>query len=227
MTITTLGSRRRALRAAVTALGLTVAVAVLPATSAGAATDLKTHVARADQAVARAVERVGAHDYRAARTSLGTAVTHVRKANVQAAGLIGAPPTDPESDDPPGPPAVLTALRLDARVSSRLLPLFDGMSRPRLLDALTGTIRAAQVRRAAVLDRVLALPAEGDGADYADGLADTLPSYAREVSAFTQALDTFDLSADGRAALTAALSRARTAEARMTAAYGGGERPVA
>jgi hypothetical protein len=227
---TTRTYRHRVLSTSVAGLGLAVALALVPGTAsaaeARATIDLKTHVARADSAMTQAIQRIQAQEYGQAGQALATATGHIRQANVQATALVGAPPTDPESDDPPGPPAVLTALRLDNRVSLRLTPLFDGTTRARLLDALRSTIRAAQVRRVAVLDRVLALPAEGDGADYADGLADTLPSYAREVAAFSQALDTFSLTVDGRSALTAGLHRAQKAEARMQSAYGGGERPV-
>jgi hypothetical protein len=231
MTITR-NRRQRGLSASVAGLGLAVALVVLPGTDPAtaiestAAPDVKTEVTKATSAVARAVQRVQAHDYGAARKALGTAALHTRRANVQAASLIGAPPTDPESDDPPGPPAVLAALKLDGRVGTQLVPLFDGTDRSRLLASLRTTIRVAQVRRSVVLDQVLALPAEGDGADYADGLTDTLPSYTREVATFADALDAFDLTPEARSTLTAALGRARVAAQRMTSAYGGGERPA-
>jgi hypothetical protein len=212
----------------VAGLGIALALAVLPATGPATAGDgVKTQVARADSSVTKAVRLIQAQHYRAARKALDTADRHIRKANVQAAALIGKPPTDPEGDDPPGPPAVSAALKLDNRLSIRVSALLDGVSRPRLVGALTSTVRVAQKRRVDVLDGVLALPAEGNGADYADGLADTLPIYAREVSALSEALDTFELTADARSALTRALERARTAEARMNAAFGGGERPTA
>ncbi len=218
---------RRGGRAIILAALVAVVLALMTVTGeATAATDVKTEVTRADNAIDRAARQVRAHQYGKARKSFARADSHVRGANRQAAALIGAPPTDPESDDPPGPPAVLAALRLDHRVTMRVAPLYDGIARPKLVTSMSTTIRLALNRRTAVLDRVLALPAEGDGADYADSLADTLPSYTREVTTLEQALDTLQLTTEARDALTAALKRAREAEARMQSAFGGGEWPV-
>ena len=214
----------------VAGLGLAVTLALLPGTApasgAPQTADVRTEVSRADSSIAHAVRRVRAEEYAAASRALDEAAGHVRRANLRAVALVGAPPSDPESDDPPGPPAVQAALRLDNRVSLQLVPVFDGMNRSRVLEALRAVVRTAQLRRDAVLDRVLALPVEGDGADYGDGLADTLPSYSREVAAYTLGLDTYRLTTDARSALAIGLDRARAAEARMTAAYGGGERPA-
>jgi hypothetical protein len=214
----------------VVALGLAVVLVLLPTTGQAMAgknrvdvADVKAHAARADSAVTRAIRRIESREYARARTALDTATGHVRRANAQAVSLIGAPPTDPESDEPPGPPAVLAALRLDNRVSIRVAPLFDGMARTQLLGALGSVIHAAQARRVTTLDRVLGLPAEGSRDDYDDGLADTLPSYAREVIAFSHALETLSLTPEARSILTIAHDRAIAAEQRMEKAYGGGE----
>ena len=226
--------RQRRFSMSLTGLSVAVALTLVPgmdsATAAGpvaqAGNSYKTHITQADKAVARAIHRIHAHQYSGARTALVTARRHIKLANAGAMSLIGAPPADPESDDLPGPPAVLAALRLDNRVVTRVVPLFNGMHRPRVLDALRSTIGVTQTRRVGVLNKVIALPAEGDGGDYADGMADTLPMYSGEVGAVANALEKFRLAPSGKVGLTAALRRARDAEAKMNAAYGGGERPA-
>ena len=226
--------RQRRISGSIAGLGIAVALTLAPgmdtATAAGpvapAANGYQAHIAQADDAVARAIRRVHSHQYSRARTALATARSHIRQANAGAAALIGKPPTDPESDDLPGPPAVLAALRLDNRVVTRVVPLFNGMTRPLMLDALRSTLGVTQNVRTTVLNKVTALPAEGDGDDYADGMADTLPMYSTEVVVISNALQKFSLSPTGNDGLTAALRRARDAEAKMNAAYGGGERPA-
>ena len=122
-------------------LGVAVALTLAPgmdaATAAGPAAPVlprrppppyKTHITQADAAVAPAIQRVQAHQYSQARTSSGHRPEPHQQANAEAAALIGKPPTDPESDDLPGPPAVLAASGLDNRVVTRVVPLFNGMS---------------------------------------------------------------------------------------------------
>lgn len=228
-------NRQTRLSTSIAALGVAVALTVVPGLdtataaepAAPAAKSVKTHVTQANAAVDRAIKKIRSHHYSGARADLVTARSHIRAANSGALALIGAPPTDPESDELPGPPAVLAALRLDNRVTTRVVPLFNGMHRAQVVDAFRMTVRAAQTRRDTVLNKVVALPAEGDGDDYADGMADTLPIYSHEVGVIAHALQRGHLTPPGRAALTAALNRARVAEAKMNAAYGGGERPAA
>lgn len=229
------GTRRQhRISGSIAGLGIAVALTLAPgmdtATAAGtaapAASSYKTQITQANTAVDRAIRKIRSHQYSGARKDLAAARGHIKKANTGAMALIGKPPTDPESDDLPGPPAVLAALRLDNRVVTRVVPLFNGMTRPLVLDALRSTVGVTQNLRTTVLNRVTALPAEGDGDDYADGMADTLPMYSSEVAVISHALETFSLSPSGKAGLTAALRRARDAEAKMNAAYGGGERPT-
>jgi len=228
----TRGQRR--ISGSIVGLGIAVALTLVPGTDAAtavgpaapAANQYKTHITKADNAVARAIRKIHAHQYSRARRDLSSARGHIKKANSGAMSLIGKPPTDPESDDLPGPPAVLAALRLDNRVVTRVVPLFHRMNRPQMLDALRSTVGVTQNLRTTVLNKVTALPAEGDGDDYADGMADTLPMYTREVGVISHARETFRLSPSGKVGLTAALRRARAAEATMNAAYGGGERPA-
>ena len=226
--------RQRRISGSIAGLGIAVALTLAPgmdtATAAGtaapAASSYTTHITQANTAVDRAVRKIHSHQYSGARRDLAIARGHIKNANAGALALIGKPPTDPESDDLPGPPAVLAALRLDNRVVTRVVPLFNGMNRPLVLDALRSTIGVTQNVRTTVLNKVTALPAEGDGDDYADGMADTLPMYSHEVAVIAGGLKTFRLAPSGKVGLTAALRRARDAEAKMNAAYGGGERPT-
>jgi hypothetical protein len=156
--------------------------------------------------------------------SLKAVGRHTRLANIQATRLIGAPPTDPESDDPPGPPAVLKALRLDTRITTGSVALFDNQARPRVVRQLRMALSTALVRQEALLDAVIALPPEGAGSDYADGMADTLAMYNRQVKTISNALATFTLSPSGTTGLTKALTRATATKAKVTTAFGGGER---
>jgi hypothetical protein len=183
-----------------------------------------THLSAADSYVVKAVRDIRARHYYRARAELAAARSHITQANAQARALIGRPPRDPESDDLPGPPAVIAVLGLDSRVTARLLPLFNALNNPKTVAALGATVATAQIRRDTVLNPVFALPPEGDADAYADGLTDTLPVYGREVASIAHALAAFHLSPPARPMLDAALARARATTARMNAAYGGGER---
>jgi hypothetical protein len=185
---------------------------------------VKTQVAMADSSLARAVVGINAQQYKNAGDALTDARRHTKKANAAAQGLIGVPPT-PESDEPPGAPAVLAVLRLNYRMTTGAVALFDGPTHTEVVDALRALVSAAQIRRDAALTAVTALPAEGAGADYADGMADTLGIFRREVTAITTALDSFTLTATGRIALTNALARAQATQAKVTKVFGGGESP--
>ncbi|QBR93276.1 hypothetical protein EXE57_14150 [Nocardioides euryhalodurans] len=211
-----------AVAAVVVSVGLTVG-ALGGAPGSAATASAGSHIRAADAALAKASAQVRARQYRRAVRSLASAARHTGSANTAAQALIGAPPTDPESDDPPGPPAVLAATKLDYRVSTGAVALLDDLRRPTVVRALRRTVRVAQVRRDEMLDEVIALPEEGDGADYADGLADTLGQYQREVDSLAAALDSFTLSPGARIGVTNALSRARATNAKMVEAFGGGE----
>ncbi len=194
------------------------------AAAPSAAAPATSHAAKADQALALATARIRAHKYLKALKSLTAVRRHTRAANVNAKALIGVPPTDPESDDPPGPPAVLAALRLDNRITTRTVALFNGKTNARLVYSLRSTVGVAQIPRDAMLNKVIALPEEGDGGDYADGMADSLAQYTREVNAIASARATFTLIPSAKTGLTNALARARATKAKVDAAFGGGER---
>jgi hypothetical protein len=203
-----------------TALGVTLTLLV----GAGPATAARTHIQSADAALARAGANIDAHKFGRAVRSLKAVERHTRLANTKAMGLIGAPPTDPESDDPPGPPAIFKALQLDSRISTGSVALFNQQTKPRLVRQLRATLQTAQVQQDAVLDAVIALPPEGAGSDYADTMGDILPIYRRQVKAISTALATFTLSPSGTTGLTQALAKAKATQAKVVAAFGGGER---
>jgi hypothetical protein len=182
-----------------------------------------TSIARADSALDRAIANVGSHHPRIATTALLTVKDQVSIANRAAMAQIGLPPTDPESDVPPGPPSVLAVLRLEHRVGTGVVGLFDGTTRASLVDALRLVLTVDHHRRDAMLDAVIALPPEGAGADYADGMADTLGLYKQEVQQVSTALDTYQLTDEGRVGLTNALQRVQATKAKVDAAFGGGE----
>jgi hypothetical protein len=180
-------------------------------------------ITSADDALDRAVARIRAHHPRKAIRALGTVRYQVSLANQAAKAQIGKPPTDPESDDPPGPPSVMAVLGLDHRVGTVVVGLFDGRTMDDLVYALRRTLTITHQRRDALLDAVIALPAEGALDDYVDGMSDTLGIYTQEVRQVTSALQTFRLTPSGRAGLTNALARVRVTKAKVDAAFGGGE----
>jgi hypothetical protein len=180
-------------------------------------------VTLANAAIARAQLQFHRLQIAKAIATLGTLRTYVRREHTAAMALIGKPPTDPESDDLPGPPAVTVALALENRVTRALVPLLNGRRRADAVAALNYTLYVAHTVRQQMLTKVTGLDPEGDGGDYADGLSDTLPMYAAEVTLITNALRTYRLTTAGRLALKRALTRSRRANATMNAAYGGGE----
>jgi hypothetical protein len=182
-----------------------------------------TPITRADAALARARAQIQAHHPLRAIDALLRLRINVIRANRAARDLIGKPPTDPESDDPPGPPAVFAALALDHRIASGLVPLFDGRKRADVVDTLGRALYATQRQRNRTLDRVIALPAEGDGADYADDMADRLGAYPKEVQQLRGAVLTYRLTPAARWKLNNAYLRAIATNAKVVAAFGGGE----
>jgi len=216
-----------------TALGITLtlvaSVGVGPATAdstptAATAKAANPHITWADAALARAVANIRAHQNARAAKALAAVRWQTGLANAAAIALIGAPPTDPESDDPPGPPAVLAALRLDNRMITGSVTQFSQTTKARLVYQLRLTLDAVQGRQNVVLNRVIALPPEGAGDDYTDGMSDTLAVYARQVKTISTALATFNLGPSGTAGLTEALATAKATQKKVNRAYGGGER---
>ncbi|MCW2767470.1 MAG: hypothetical protein JWO11_3429 [Nocardioides sp.] len=182
-------------------------------------------VKKAQAALASAAAEIGAGHYLNGRQSLAVVRSQGKAAQVDATALIGKPPTDPESDDPPGPPAVMAVLKLEHSIDTGVVALFDKMTRPKVLSALRRTLASTQNRRTIMLNTVIALPPEGAGADYSDDMPDTLGMFSQEVKAISAALATFKLTSSGKSGLTHALARAKATKTKMQKAFGGGERP--
>jgi hypothetical protein len=161
--------------------------------------------------------------YAAALRSIRVVGWKVARAHEAGMAQIGAPPTDPESDDPPGPPSVIAVLNFEHAVTAQFVPLFANLRKTLVVRALGSTLASAHRVRDEMLDAVIALDPEEEGADYADGMADTLPIYTAEVAAIRKALNRYRLSPTGRVALRAALVRARATLVKVNAAFGGGE----
>ena len=193
------------------------------AQAATLSTAAATPITAANANLATAIQQVNQRQIAAAITTLVSLQGNVTKANNNAMALIGKPPTDPESDDPPGPPAVIAALALDHRVTMGIVPLFNGRKRSDIVHELRDTLWVTHTLRQQMLNRVTGLAPEGAGADYSDDMSDTLGLYTAEVTLVTKALQTYQLTASGRLGLTNALARVKLAKATMDKAYGGGE----
>jgi hypothetical protein len=220
-----------ALAAAAVAGGITLAP--VPAPSAAAATAVvaclpttatawKAAVTQAQQALASAITSLQSHDDATAITQLGTLQHQVRIASTGATALIGKPPSDPESDVPPGPAAVLRVANLEHTVTLRLVPLFD-QRKGLVVRKLGAALNKTDACRDAMLGTVLALPPASID-DYADGLSDTLPGYTTELTTFTRTLSTATLTDAGRVRLTRAQQVVSATSAAMNSVFGGGER---
>jgi hypothetical protein len=184
---------------------------------------VSTLIRSADAALARVVARFAQHRYGLGLDALEALRTAAGKAHEAAVAQIGKPPTDPESDEPPGPPAVLAVLGLEHRIGTRIPAIFDGMKRKPVIDSLQYTLWVTHMKRDRMLDVVIGLGPEGAGADYADGMADTLPAFDNEVVTLLSGLETYVLTASGRTGLTNALERATATRNRVNEAFGGGE----
>jgi hypothetical protein len=183
-------------------------------------TSVSTPISRARAALDLAVSHTLANRLVKARAALEVVRLNITKAHVAGLAQIGAPPTDPESDEPPGPPSVLAVLGLEHRVGMDLVPLFNHRTGPKIVDALRYTLRRAHLKRDVMVDTVIALPPEGAGSDYADGMADTLSSYTQEVNQLETGLETYQLSPVGKVALGKALIRVRATKAKVNDAFG-------
>jgi hypothetical protein len=206
-------------------LSLLVGVSLLRPPSARAALPISVSepIQRANKALAKTETLIMSHKLRKAIDSLQTLRLNVRRANNAATDQIGLPPSDPEGDEPPGPPCVFAALKLDHRVGMRLVPLFDGLSREDVVESLLATLVRLHDRRDAMLDAVIALPPEGARGDYDDGMSDTLPMYPSETELITAALAQEELTTAAHEGLQDARERVQATEAKVNEVWGGGE----
>jgi hypothetical protein len=139
------------------------------------------------------------------------------------AQMNAAPPADEEAEAATsGPDSVVAVLTLDQTVATTVAGLFD-KKQGTILAGLTSGLFAAMNTRDKLLTAVIGLDPEGAGADYADGMADTVAGYDDEVANLTEALAVDQLSAGGKKVLTAALNQSKATQAKVAAAFGGGE----
>ena len=116
----------------------------------------------------------------------------------------------------------MAVLNLEHRIMMEV-PFFNGMKTGAVIESLRYTLLTAHRLRNAMLSRVIALPAEGSGGDYDDGMSDTLELYTGEVTLITRALVLYKLTPAARVGLTKAKARARATEAKVLLRWGGGE----
>jgi hypothetical protein len=160
--------------------------------------------------------------YPAARLALKAVRANVGRAHRAGVRQMSVVPADEEAEAP-GPPSVIAILTYEQAAVARIAGLFDTLKKAGVVYALRSTLRAVQVTRDQLVNAVVALDPEGAGADYADGMVDTVPGYADEVANLTEALQVDRLTPSARTGLTRALARAKVTEAKINAAYGGGD----
>jgi hypothetical protein len=178
-------------------------------------------IGRAQNLVDAAGLAIDTGDTTKATLSLKSLQTAVLRADRAARRQMNAP-ADPNAETTPGPDSVIAVLTLEQSVITSLAGLFDTKSGA-VVDAATHTLFATMNTRDKLLNAVIALPAEGAGADYADGMADTVAGYDDEVANLTEALADDTLSAGGKKVLTSALAQSKKTDANVNAAFGGGE----
>lgn len=159
----------------------------------------------------------------AAKALTATGLNVVRATQATVRQVEAAPPPNAETESTAGPDSVLATLNVDQVMITEVAGLFDRVTNATTIAALVQALSTGLDRRASLITTVLALDPEGAGAPYADSLADTVPGYTDEVANLTEALADDHLTATSRAALKDALAKSKADEARMLAAFGGGE----
>jgi hypothetical protein len=179
-------------------------------------------IRRTETALANAEKHIDEAEYTKAIVSLRAVRASLGRADKAARHQMNAVPADPEAETTPGPDSVIAALTLDQEAIVSVAGLFNGNSGT-LVTAIASTMSTAQLIRDRLLNTIIALDPEGAGADYSDGMADTLDGYADEVANLTEALADDKLSVGGKAALQTALGRSNATLAKINTAFGGGE----
>jgi hypothetical protein len=118
---------------------------------------------------------------------------------------------------------VFAVLKLDHGVTMRLVLLFDGLRNADVVLSIRYRLSRTHVERDAMLDAVIALPAEGARGDYDDGMADTLTTYTAEKNRITTALHNYQLTNSARVRANNALARVKATETKVNDVWGGGE----
>lgn len=184
-------------------------------------------IRRTQRALDHAEEHLDEGEYKQSVTSLRAVRRNMYRADKAARRQMNAP-VPPEGEDvdveptTAGPDSVIAVLNLDASITQSLSGLFDTNSKG-VVDGLTHAMFRTLNARDHLLDAVIALDPEAAGADYADGMADTVDGYADEVATLTEALSDDQLSVGGRKVLTKALTQVQATNAKVLAAFGGGE----
>jgi hypothetical protein len=181
-----------------------------------------TPIQRALEAMNAAKEHIDNSRYTKAVDALGRVRSKVKEANTAGMDQIGAPPSDPEEDEPPGPASVIAVIKMEHKVGVASVKLFKGLRKDKVVKALRATLWVTHTRRDEIIDAVIAL-SEEELADYSDGMADILPIFKQEIDGIQLALDEFRLTAGAREGLENALARVRATRTTMKAAFGGGE----
>ena len=184
-------------------------------------------VARTQNALARSTAGVEERRIKAATRSLGALQSDVRRAYSAAKlQMNAAAAVDPEEEaegTTAGPDSVVAVLTLDQATITGLAGLFDYVKDPGATASITKSLNAALTRRDQLLNTVIAMDPEGAGADYADGMADTVDGYTDETANLAEALKVDRLTPASTTALTNALARSQATAAKVAAAFGGGE----
>lgn len=169
-----------------------------------------------------AEQLVDTGDTAKAVAALKSVRANVIRANRAAVRQMNAVPADPEAETTPGPDSVVAVLTLETTVITSLASLFDAKSGI-VVDGVSPALFAVMNTRDSLVNAVIALDPEGAGAPYADAMPDILPDFDDEVANFTEALSDDTLSTGGKKVLTAALAQSTKIDAKVNAAFGGGE----
>lgn len=222
-------------------LGLVIGLALaIPSTSQAAAycgygtppvaddevvlpSSVSSAINRTYRSACKAEEHVDEGEYSQAIVSLRSLRRNMYRADRAARRQMAIVP-DPEAEDETttGPDSVIAVLALESDVVTTTSGLFDGNSKG-VVDAATHALFRTLNARDRLLDAVIALDPEGAGADYSDGMTDTVDGYADEVANITDAIGDGQLSPGGGRVLRAALNQVTATSAKVSAAFGAGE----
>jgi hypothetical protein len=177
---------------------------------------------RAELSLDRSEEYVDAGDKVRAVAALKAVRANMARADKAARRQMTAVPADPEAETTPGPDAVIAVLNLDSEIVTNLAGLFD-TKQGIIVQGLSPLLFATMNARDKLLAAVIGLDPEGAGADYSDGMADIVTGFDDEVANLTEAIGDDQLSLGGRKVLVAAAAQSRKTQAKVAAAFGGGE----
>ncbi len=179
-------------------------------------------IKRAELSLDKASQSIDSGETPKAVASLNSFRLNLVAADKAARRQMKAAPADEDAETTPGPDSVIAVLSLDQAAATTISGLFNRKTGV-IVNSLAAGLVAAMNNRDRLLTSVIKLDPEGAGADYADGMADSVESYDDEVANIAEALADDRLSPVGRSALTAALTRSKAARSKVTNAFGGGE----